>query len=983
MHIPGSTINTYASIDPIGGEEQVHTLYVLFFEPSSDGSGKFLEIHDISSDGSQYYYSGQIVELELPAESNISKSNTYNLLFLANPTYYISDLTTWAQDFEGKTESEVKETRVGITEDPSPTNAPEYTYKPYIQDALMMSGAVEKEGGQEQIVAELTRIMSRFDVMNAAPSDYQLVSVSIWNAFPTQKIWDEKYTDFSLAHIKRLYGVQTDSNKVIGGLYAYENYVAQPQQNDEVTTCLIVGIEYQGQVSYYRINACERGLSQQLIRNYAYTFTILNVKGLGENSEEDAYKSTDNLLNVQVNEWNVDGEGNIVFDGDNILAVSTTTIYFNRLGGNREYTVFTAGEGLLYMSDKQIPSGFTAELKGNVLYVTATESEYDKAGYVTLQFGKLTTTIRIIQIGEMDDYLELSHSSLPIFSSVGGETSDTLVTVTSSGPWTATLYNAQGVFEFGTGGTVLTGDTGDKFEIQTVAPNNDIEAQFAFVHVTLNSNPQISGIVILTQNGIDGFVINPNVTDLLYDADGGELNPSVDYEITVTATDNREWIAELYGAHKQYFEIETTANTIQVKSKGINPETFELSAAVRIYLQDNPSFSKDINITQYAHSLVVESTTFATVNTEGGQTEEIKITATGDWTVTITSSGTEAYFNDNTNSTIITGTADDNGNFRITFPELEEGGVYPEVTLTVTIDGTEITQTFTISQRPITAQVINVQNFGTLYGYLTDNSTILYRTNYVEQLYQSLVNTDWFGEKGTVFCGGTNFIDVAAVPNVNTDIYVLNSFNGTSSQGSQIRDWLDASSNRVILALSDDRTSTMISYLRLDGYVGTGGTGNNTISTSFPRTINTGDEYTMDNNALYDYLFRSGPFTKDGPPIQKDQIRLLPYDASNNYLSQWPSTMIPLMLDETNPDRLILGVDPTLRIIYTGEMDLFGTAGVSSISYTEDGVVYTGQANYNYGPYAEYNLKFLNNLIAWMVNVVIEGDEFTNQFKVN
>jgi len=91
--------------------------------------------------------------------------------------------------------------------------------------------------------------------------------------------------------------------------------------------------------------------------------------------------------------------------------------------------------------------------------------------------------------------------------------------------------------------------------------------------------------------------------------------------------------------------------------------------------------------------------------------------------------------------------------------------------------------------------------------------------------------------------------------------------------------------------------------------------------------------------------------------------------------------MIPLMLDENDKTRMILGVDPTLRIIYCGEMDIFGTMGVNTISYTENGVTYTGVQNYYGGPHSEANQKFLNNLMAWMFEVAIQGDEFVNKFK--
>ncbi|MCD8167605.1 MAG: hypothetical protein LUE93_16865 [Bacteroides sp.] len=55
--------------------------------------------------------------------------------------------------------------------------------------------------------------------------------------------------------------------------------------------------------------------------------------------------------------------------------------------------------------------------------------------------------------------------------------------------------------------------------------------------------------------------------------------------------------------------------------------------------------------------------------------------------------------------------------------------------------------------------------------------------------------------------------------------------------------------------------------------------------------------------------------------------------------------------------------------------------GTSTIYYVEDGLQYTAADNYTKGPYAETNTKFVNNLISWMMEVVISGDSFTNQFK--
>ncbi len=974
LNIPGSSINTYASVDAVGGEDKVNTLHVLFFEPKNDGTGKFLELHDISPQAGDTYVSGQTVEIRLPDDSNLDNSSAYNLLFIANVEHYLVNygITDWTAYLEGKTESEVQHLRLNI----------QVSTEPYVQDNLPMTGMVQKEASQEMVVAELTRIVSRFDVKNNV-SDYTLKTVSIWNAFPVQTVWDVNFSDFSLERIKRLYGVAVTDEKVTGGLYAYENFVALPELDDEVTTCLILGMEKGGKLSYYRLNASQPNQSQQLKRNYAYTFNINNVKGTGAGSEEDAYTSKDNLLNVQINEWNEDNQGNIVFDGDNILAVSTTNVIFDHLGGEREYTVFTAGEGVLTVSDKQLPAGFTAELVDKVIYITATPSDVDKAGYVELQFGKLKVTMKISQIGEIKEYLEVSEDMLPMFTADDGQQSID-VKVTSSGPWTATLYNHDSNrFQYVGAGTstVINGVNEDTFQMEVTRINTDIENKYAFIHVTLDSNPEISAVVVVSQNGFDGITIDPAVTDIVFDADGNEIN-GYTYTFTITVDDNLPWTPSITGTNKNDFAVADNGDgTVTVTAKGINPVATELDAKLRIALVDNPTVYKEVNITQQAHLLTVDPATFANISSDGGTTPEITVTATTNWTVTIVADGNTAWIgkatDDDKTVTSITGNAGE-GKFYISMAELLNG-TSPTVTVTVSLDGTEIKETLTIKQNPLELQTIRIQNSNDWYGYLTDDNTNLYRTNYIEPFWESLTNPNLFGATGTVMFKGLEFLPLAKTPAANTDIYVMNCFNGSASEGAQIRSWLDSSDKHLILAFSDDRSNNLVSYLGMAGYTAVGGTGNNVVKTDIPRTINTGSEY--DNHPLYDYLFRSGPFTKDGQEISKEDIKLLPYDASNNCLTQWPETMIPLILDPHDSSRLIMGIDPTLRIIYTGELDLFTNKGVDSIYYTEGGQTYTGKDNYDYGPHAEANTKFMNNLIAWMLNVSLKGEAFTYTFK--
>ncbi|MCD7933692.1 MAG: hypothetical protein LUH15_21445 [Tannerellaceae bacterium] len=832
LSIPGSAINTYAYVDAIGGEDEVHTLYALFFEPATDGSGIFIEAINISPESGEYT-SGQTIEMEIPDGSSITRTNAYSIFFIANPEYYLDSYggitRDWSTEvFSGKTENQVKQLRIDIQGNTSvPGSSLYYGYKPFHQKNLMMTGSIYKEDGQDMITAELTRIVSRFDIVNKA-ENYVLETASIWNGFPEQTIGDINFSDFSIDRIKRLYGIDVEDNGVTGGLYTYENFVAVPEQNDEYSTCLILGIRNTDtdNLGYYRVNANHSGRPQQLRRNNAYTFTIKSVTGNGDNSEEDAYNSGKNEINVQINDWDVDDQGCIVFDGDNILALGTNNVVFNKLGGDIEYRVFTSGEGTLSISDEYIPYGMSYEFKDNMVYIHADPSEVNKGGYIEFQFGKLKATMYITQTGEIDQMLTLSHNMLPMFGFEDGLVSEE-VTVTSSGPWTAKIYNDDNAFVFtGTSNIDLTGDDQDKFTITTIDENVDLKPRYAFVHAVLDANPNISAVTIISQNGVNDIILNPEPAQLIFDAEGGQVTASTDYTITVdTGDDAIEWAAEIYGTYKQYFTatVNATAKTVTVEAVGRNPETIELSAQLRIYLVDNPAIYKEVDIIQYVHSLSVTPTTVPSVITSGGSSEVFTVTSSADWKAEITSTGNDAYFNSTANLYVITG-PDGQGTFYVTFPALTSGGVVPEAIVTVTIPDTNFKQTVSVKQTALTGTIINVQNFGTLYGYLTPENTY-YRYNYVEQLWQSLNSYDWFGPEGTVFCGGVNFLEYSPTPDASTGIYVINSFDGDRSQANSARTWLEANDNRVLLLLSDDRTSTLLDYLGLatEGYAGSGG----------------------------------------------------------------------------------------------------------------------------------------------------------------
>ncbi|MCC8154700.1 MAG: hypothetical protein LIP01_11120, partial [Tannerellaceae bacterium] len=492
-----------------------------------------------------YIRSGDKISIS-SKDLNIPLSEAYNILLLANARDYLTyyggdDSGEWNEKFkaQGLTENDMKRLRFRLVpsyeeidfvegQDFTPPFPPQDVYENYDTEALiepetlMMSGSVIKEADQDILNADLIRLVSRFDVKNT-DDNYTLKTVSIWNGFRMGTIAADALTDFSLPRIIRMYGLNVDDetpNEIVGGLYAFENYVISPEQNDDQTTCLILGMENNaGKVYYYRVNVALPGRAQQLKRNNAYKLTVTRVKGVGEGSEKDAYNFSKKLIEFQINYWDQENQGNIVYDGDNILAITSSTIVFPPEGGTETMDIFTTGEGTLEIEEDATPNGITAVLENSQLIITASPSNDYKEGYIKFKFGKLQLSMTVRQSGNFEQKLDVSHSTLPVFPNTAGTVSET-VTITSSGTWTAKIYNNSGnIFLFDPmDSDEITGGDNTNFQIKTNLTNNNMESRYAFVHITLDENPDISRVIILSQNG--SGTIDVKLNDMNEDFDG-------------------------------------------------------------------------------------------------------------------------------------------------------------------------------------------------------------------------------------------------------------------------------------------------------------------------------------------------------------------------------------------------------------------------------------------------------------------------------
>ncbi|MCD7977597.1 MAG: hypothetical protein LUG51_10735 [Tannerellaceae bacterium] len=395
---------------------------------------------------------------------------------------------------------------------------------------------------------ELIRAVSRFDVYNEA-AGYELVSASIWNAYTASFIWEGSFTDFTQPRTERYYGVGVNDNKeIVGSLYAFENYVSSPEQKDNVTTCLIVGLKNltSGKTKYFRTNVnVSRINGHQLKRNNVYTTIVKSVRGEGDETEREAYENSDMLLEIDVHSWILDDSGIIQIEGENVLAIPTSKAKLFAQGDTREYYVYTIGQGVPSIKSKNLPGHIQATLKlapgysenanfkTSILTFEAASGTTDNDIYhIELSFSTLSASIVVEQEGGNADYVNLDSYAMIQLQGFAGDVSR-VVKVTSSDNWVAEIaYGNYFSFIPGSVQSRIEGASGGHFTIYTAQDNFAGGVRYCFVKIYLADKPEISRVIVMEQKGENlgehYLFITPNTFEDM-PASGGSTAPITIY----------------------------------------------------------------------------------------------------------------------------------------------------------------------------------------------------------------------------------------------------------------------------------------------------------------------------------------------------------------------------------------------------------------------------------------------------------------------
>ncbi len=670
---------TRASIPAEEGETGVSSLYLLFF--ASGDNGTFIDYVKVDEATSMS------ADIDLTQHPSITAADPYEILAIANiaDEVYISDnnhtlsVENWMQQWAGMGRRQVMQEALAMVSGGSNdinTIAP---------DRLLMSASFSKPAGDSKISLLLTRAVARYDIYNTPNESYDLVTASIWNAYPEVSVWGGVSMDYSAGtpRIQRFYGLDNSSNttgqagadgkgelldNIVGGLYSFENQVMAPMQVDKLTTCLIVGLRNRadGTTSYYRANVNPDGSPQIISRNNVYRLTITDVTGPGYDTEEIAYNGRGNSLIYNVNVWNMDDNGLIIQDANSILSLPTKTINIGRDGGDFDYSVFISSKladpgPLTIFSQMYDPSdgGIVTTINGNIIHVEATPlalSQNERRGIVILTYAGLQGAINIVQSGDAETFLRvtLPEGGIPAFQPYANLYSG-LVTVEASGPWSAKIYMDGFSFIDGNSVTEIKSTdvayvTDDKFRIYTNSENPEPELRQAFIVVSLDSDPEnYSSVIRVSQRPTGEIKIEPEQEQVTFTGTGAlsVASPSQSNTNTFIVKPNQtkpdssqfvpSWEAELVPAGSfddtSLFTI-TTANwdtnvvdnnILTVETAGPNTTGRILLATLRVYLSDDHDTYTDIALRQNVIEWDIPANP-KDIPVTGGTTGELTIT---------------------------------------------------------------------------------------------------------------------------------------------------------------------------------------------------------------------------------------------------------------------------------------------------------------------------------------------------------------------
>ncbi len=820
--------------------------------------------------------------------------------------------------------------------------------------------------------------------------------------------------------------------KIVGGLYAFENFVSDPQSDDMVTTCVVVGLKdvaddgfgEVGKTYYYRINVNPMSARQDLRRNHVYKLRINSVGTLGTENEYSAWSHSDILLDVSINEWILDDNGMVVTDGVNTMVLPAKLVRLDPHGDAREYSVFTIGSSALTISKKELPEGIEALFDGSLLQVTATalaNGEGERRGSVEISYGSLRGTISFIQSPDQSTYLTLNRYEVPNFHPLGrGGISDNVpFEVTASGPWTAQIYNMgddadNPGFSFSHTGEPITflhseqNPLGNSFQVYSTGDNPSIsDVRNGFIMISLDSNPvNFSRAVVLAQDPKSGIDLTPvmpspirfSAAGMPLDASGATPEGGLAFDINPGRNSNgipNTWDITPNEGDTEYFDIEKitagSANRFIVRAKGtMFPSNAHINLLERTlrasFTITAGSASKEFSVMQNAAELSL-STGSTQVSENGGVIQDVTVNIDPalHWIAEIETNFTPAGSNVDLPHSGYLSTDGVNRGGAISDPQpqstkLSAGfdkiyyplvGETPRMSIKVSLaENPDVSATFTVTQNPLNPAPMNILDVrNTSYGSLTGSP------HYLSFFRSYLTDAQMYGPDGKVKTATPPSITGQADDPVSiSPRYAYLHVGGrpgsayTQDRHTAVNNWFDSYGKERLVYYIHDDANDRLFANSTNSARRT--TVLSELNISGGGHTSSGGGAVLNTDVANSSIYKY--LVEDGPFGPSGQFSSVSMDATSSraYASTLPATAVPLIVERDNHENVLLFVDPVNNLIYQGESQLFD-AYIEAPSITLQGGSTNSYANLS---------RFLANFLGYVVNASQYGSHYTELF---
>lgn len=461
VNIPGMQTPTTRSIEGEKGEAVVKSIDILVFEQGASYGAPDVLVEHVQ--GMDFTYNGNQVKFVAPLSLN---SRATNMMLVANATTetedavfaaggigmakkpdILSQLTYASSNLMGTPEGWKWEANINNFQ--NPVAGMDYTPIPMYGESPLPSGGIAFGMNINDIW--LTRMLARIDVVNYAPTDFELLNVYVvnfntagyiapaWNIDGEMlPILPENMTIPSLSgssaqlgfnlSMRYDYELINGGNGLFGEIYTYEAKATTGVEGSSGHTdavCLILRGKYLGNTYYYRVDFTAENPNldplsvdyMPLLRNNRYTVQIVAARGIGYDTPDEAIRSLGIMNNLKTELLVVDESQitNIVFNGQSYLGTGDDvmlTSYVNQKVNvlcSTNYTYgweldnsmgtngidYTLGEWGWLSAEKDLVGGSvkTADLILTTLRDNFTSADWE--AYVHLKAGRLRHSLKV------------------------------------------------------------------------------------------------------------------------------------------------------------------------------------------------------------------------------------------------------------------------------------------------------------------------------------------------------------------------------------------------------------------------------------------------------------------------------------------------------------------------------------------------------------------------------------------------------------